>query len=605
MTNGTMRTNLCAGLVLAAGCFLASGARAEPRHGVAMFGEPALQEGFAGLPYANPEAPQGGRIVTGEVGSFDSLNPHILKGTVPWMLRFLASESLMGRNWDEPFSLYGLLAETIEVAEDGTWVEFHLRPEATFSDGSPVTVEDVLWSYETLGTEGHPRYRGAWSKIESAEAVGDRGVRFTFNTQDRELALIMGMRPILKKAQWDGVDFADSGLNTVPITSAPYVIEDFDPGRYVTLRKDPDYWGQDLGFNQGLNNLDEIRMEFFGDSTAWFEAFKGGLLTTMRETNTEKWATQYTFPRVESGDVVKSEIPHERPSGITGLVMNTRDAPFDDWRVRDAMIQAFNFEFVNQTLNGGRLPRITSYFSNSDLGMDHGPAEGPVADMLADYEDHLLPGALDGYSLPESDGTERNRGNVRKALAQLQEAGWSVGDDGVLRNEADEPFRFDILLQQGANEPQQVIDLFTAALRRLGIDPTVTVVDGAQYTERTNAFDFDMAWYIKGLSLSPGNEQLLYWGADAADQQGSWNWMGVKNPAIDGLVSTMLSAEGQEEYTAAVKALDRVLTTGRYVIPVWYNPVSYVAHNADLHYPDTLPAYGDWFTWQPDVWWQE
>lgn len=578
---------------------------AEPAHGVAMFGEPALQQGFTALPYANPDAPQGGRIVTGEVGSFDSLNPHILKGTVPWMLRFLASESLMGRNYDEPFSLYGLLAETIDVAEDGSWVEFQLRPEATFSDGTPVTVEDVLWSYETLGTEGHPRYRSAWQKVEKAEAVGTRGVRFTFNVEDRELALIMGMRPILKKAQWDGVDFADSGLTTVPISSAPYVIDDFEPGRYVTLRKNPDYWGQDLGFNRGLNNLDEVRMEFFGDATALSEAFKGGLISTLRETNAERWATQYDFPRVQSGEVVKSEIPHQRPSGIAGLVMNTRNAPFDDWRVRDAMIQAFNFEFVNQVLNGGKLPRITSYFSNSELAMATGPAEGRVEELLIPYRDDLLPGALDGYSLPESDGTERNRGNVRKALAQLQDAGWNVADDGALRNAEGEAFTVDILLQQGANEPQQVVDLYAAALRRLGISPTITVVDGAQFQERANAFDFDMAWYLKGLSLSPGNEQLLYWGSAAADQTGSWNWMGVKSPAIDGLVSTMLSSSSKEDYVSAVKALDRVLTTGRYVVPVWYNPVSYIAHDADLRYPDRLSVYGDWFTWQPDVWWQE
>nr|WP_108892775.1 extracellular solute-binding protein [Palleronia abyssalis] len=570
-----------------------------------MFGEPALPEDFESLPYANADAPTGGRVVQGEVGSFDSLNPHILKGNVPWQLRFLAHETLMGRSWDEPFTLYGLLAETVEVAPDGSWVEFHLRPEARFSDGGPVTVEDVLWSYETLGTEGHPRYRGAWQKVAEAEAVGERGVRFTFNEPDRELALLMGMRPILKKAQWEGQEFAESGLETIPISSAPYVISDYEPGRFVTLTRDPDYWGDDIPFMQGQANLDEIRMEFFGDGTAMFEAFKGGVLNIFRETNAEKWATQFDFPRVQSGDVVLSEIPHERPSGITGLVMNTRRPIFDDWRVREALITAFNFDFVNQTLNGGGLPRITSYFSNSDLAMDHGPAEGRVAELLAQYEGEVLPGAIEGYALPESDGTERNRSALRRARGLMQEAGWTVGEDGVLRNEDGTPFTFEILLTQGANEPQQVVDLFSSSLERLGIQPQITTVDSAQFTERTNQFDFDMTWYTRGNSLSPGNEQLLYWGSEAADQEGSRNWMGVKSPAIDGLVQTMLTSESQEDYVAAVKALDRVLTTGRYVIPVWYNPVSYIAHDANLQHPETIPAYGDWLGFLPEVWWYE
>lgn len=586
---------------------LASGgfAWAEPAHGIAMYGEPALPQNFDHLPYANPDAPKGGRIILGETGSFDSLNPHILKGRVPWQLSSFAYESLMGRSWDEPFTLYGLLAETVETAEDRSWVEFTLRPEARFSDGTPVTVEDVLWSYETLGTIGHPRYHNTWSKVEKAEKVGARRVRFTFNVKDAELPLIMGMRPILKKAQWERRDFARSGLTEIPITTAPYIVEDYEPGRSVTLRRDPDYWGKDVPFMQGQANLDEIRMEFFGDASAMFEAFKSGILSIMRETQPEKWATQYDFPAIRSGDMIKAEIPHGRPSGITGLVMNTREAPFDDWRVREAMIQAFNFEFVNEILNGGRLERISSYFSNSELAMSHGPAEGRVAELLTPYQARLLPGAIEGYALPASDGSERNRANLRDAMALLEEAGWTVGDGGILRDAGGAPFRFEILLQHGANDSQQVADLYVAALRRLGIAPRITLVDSAQYTERTQQFDFDMAWYTRGLSLSPGNEQKLYWGSEAADMPGSLNWMGVKSEAIDGLIDTMLNASGRDEFVAATKALDRVLTTGRYVIPVWYNPVSYLAHDADLHYPDSLPIYGDWAGFAPEVWWHE
>ena len=243
---------------------------AEPQHGIAMYGEPALPADFEALPYANPDAPKGGRIVTGEVGGFDSLNPHILKGSAPWQLRFLAYEGLMGRNWDEPFSLYGVLAESIETPDDRSWAEFTLRPEARFSDGSPVTVEDVIWSHETLGSKGHPRYRGAWEKIESLEAVGPRTVRFVFNVEDRELPLIVGLRPILKKAQWEGVDFEESGLDVVPVSSSPYVVDDFEAGRFVSLKRDPDYWGRDLPFMRGQANLDEIRMEFYADGAAQF-----------------------------------------------------------------------------------------------------------------------------------------------------------------------------------------------------------------------------------------------------------------------------------------------------------------------------------------------
>jgi len=577
---------------------------AEPSHGIAMYGDPALPPDFVSLPYADPEAPRGGRIVQGEVGSFDSLNPFILKGRVPWQLRFLAVESLMGRSWDEPFTLYGVLAESVETAPDRSWVEFTLREEARFSDGSQVTVEDVIWSYETLATEGHPRYHGAWDKVASAEATGERSVRFTFSERDDELPLILGLRPILKKAQWEGLDFTESGLDVIPITTAPYVIDDFEAGRFVSLRRDPDYWGEDIPFRRGTNNLDEIRMEFFADGTAMFEAFKGGILNTMRETNIQKWNTQYDFPAVQSGDVVKSLIPHERPSGITGLVMNTRRPVFEDWRVREALISAFNFEFMNTTLNGKPAPRITSYFSNSVLGMEPGPATGRVAELLEPLRADLLPGAIEGYSLPVSDGSERNRAGIARALELFAEAGWTV-QEGVLADENGRPFTFDILLAQGANEPQQIADIYAAALSRVGIEPTITTVEPAQMKERTNAFDFDMTWYTRGLSLSPGNEQSLYWGSEAADAEGSRNWMGAKSAAIDDLVQIMLTSESRDDYIAAVRALDRVLTSGRYVIPIWHNPVSRLAHARELRYPEALPIYGDWIGFQPDVWWYE
>lgn len=579
-------------------------APAEPSHGIAMYGDPALPPDFVSLPYANPDAPTGGRIVQGEVGGFDSLNPHIRRGRVPWQLRFLAYESLMGRSYGEPFALYGLLAESVEVDPDHMWVEFQLRPEARFSDGSPLTVEDVIWSYETLGTVGHPRYLNAWQKIDSIAPAGDRGVRLTFTEPDRELALIMGLRPILKAGQWDETEFTESGLDTIPISTAPYVIDDFEANRFVSLRRDPDYWGRDIPFRTGTNNIDEIRMEFYADAAAMFEAFKAGELTTMRETNIQKWDTQYDFPATRDGRVVKSLIPHQRPTGITGLVMNTRSPVFSDWRVREAMLHAFNFEFINLTLNGDPQPRITSYFSNSVLGMQEGPAEGRVREFLEPFADELLPGALDGYALPQGDGSERNRRNIGGAMALMEEAGWTI-QDGEMRDATGAPFTFEIVLSQGATETQQIVDLFASALNRLGITPQITTVDSAQYQERTTAFDFDMAYYIRGLSLSPGNEQMLYWSAEAADTQGSRNWMGMRSEAAEAMIDRMLTSADQEDYVAAVRALDRVLTTGRYVIPIWHSPVSRLAHSANLRYPDTLPVYGDWIGFQPDVWWYE
>ena len=585
-------------------CLAATSVIAEPQHGIAMYGDPALPPDFVSLPYANPDAPKGGRLVTGETGSFDSLNPHILKGSPPWQLRYLGYESLMGRSWDEPFTLYGLLAESIEVGPNREWAEFTLRPEAAFSDGSPVTVEDVMWSYETLGTKGHPRYLGSWKQVASMEQTGPRSLRFTFNEENRELALIIGMRPILKKAQWDGKDFGESGLDTIPIATSPYVIDDFEAGRFVSLRRNPDYWGKDLPFMAGQANLDEIRMEFYGDGSVMFEAFKAGQLNMTREFNVEKWETQYDFPAITSGDVVKSVVAHQRPSGITGYVMNTRRDIFADWRVRDAMLHAFNFEYVNETMTGSQQPRISSYFSNSVLAMDHGPAEGRVREFLEPFADELLPGALEGYTLPEGDGSERNRRNIARAMDLLAEAGWTV-QDGKMNNANGTPLTFEILLQQSGGEEQAIIDIFARALERLGITPQITVVDSAQYNERKNAYDFDMTYMRRGLSLSPGNEQRLYWGSAEADAPGGRNLMGMKSAAADAMIDRLLTSESREDFLAASKALDRVLTTGRYVIPIYQWNISRIAHAKELKFPETIPMYGDWIGWNPDVWWYE
>ena len=583
--------------------FVAAAAAGEPMHGIAMYGAPALPPDFAHLPQANPDAPKGGAIRFGESGGFDSLNPWILKGRAPAAIASYTVQTLMGRNYDEPFALYGLLAESVETDDARSWVEFTLRPEARFSDGSPVTVDDVMWSYQTLGTQGHPRFHTAWSKVAKMEQTGPRSVRFTFSEPDRELALLMGLRPVLKRAQWEGRDFTESTLE-VPIGSGPYVVERFEAGRFVVLKRDPDWWAADLPFNRGQHNMDEIRYEYFGDGGVVFEAFKAGEISSWREFNSAKWARDFDFPAVQDGRVVKSEIAHSRPSGITGLVFNTRRPQFADWRVREALTLVFNFEFINATMNDGTEPRIASYFSNSPLGMRPGPASGRVAELLRPFAAELVPGTLEGYALPVGDGTELNRGNTRAAIALLQEAGWTV-QNGVLKNAAGEAFSFEIVLAQGATEVQSIVDIYTEALSRLGISPMVTLVDSAQYVERTNAYDFDMAWFTRGLSLSPGNEQLLYWGAKGVDEPGSRNWMGMNSPAAEAMIRTMLEARDQDDFIAATRALDRILTAGRYVIPIWYSRTSRLAHARELHFPQRLPLYGDWIGFQPDVWWFE
>ncbi|MEZ5731156.1 MAG: extracellular solute-binding protein [Paracoccaceae bacterium] len=590
-------------LVFAA-VLVASAVQATPRHGIAMYGEPALPPDFVSLPYVYPDAPKGGRIVFGEPGGFDSLNPFILKGSSPWGLGLHTFETLMGRSIDEPFTLYGLLAESVETDEARTWVEFTLRPEARFADGTPVTVADVMWSYETLGTQGHPRYKGTWSKVASMEQTGERSVRFTFSETDRELALLMGLRPILKKAQWEGKDFAESAME-LPMGSGPYVVEAYEPGRYITFRRNPDYWGAALPINVGRNNFDEIRYDYFGDGDVVFQAFTGGETTSFRETNSAKWQSQYDFPAVRSGEIVKSEIVNQRPSGITGLVMNTRNPIFQNWRVREAMMLAFNFEFINTSLNGGTEPRITSYFSNSPLGMDHGPATGRVAELLAPLAADLPPGTIEGYSLPVGDADRAiSRSNLRKATGLLEEAGYTISD-GVLVDGDGVPFTFEIVMPAGATEAQSVVDIFVDALEPLGIRPLVTVVDSAQFTERTNTYAFDMTWYTRALSLSPGNEQMLYWGAKGVTEPGTRNWMGMNSPAAEAMIDAMLTSRNQDDFIAATQALDRVLTAGRYVIPVWYSRISRIAHSKHLHYPERIPLYGDWPGFQPETWWFE
>ena len=589
----------CILTLIAAVLFSGAPGQATPKHAIAMYGDPALPPDFVSLPYVNPNAPKGGRIVFGERGGFDSFNPYILKGRAPWGVGSHVYESLLGRNWGEAFSLYGLLAESVETGPNRDWVEFTLRPEAKFSDGSPVTIEDVLWSYEILTKKGLPKYANSLGKITKTEQTGPRSIRFTFSEQDREMPLILGLRPILKKSSWKDRDFAESGLD-LPIGTGPYTVGEFEANRFVSFKRDPNYWGRDLPLNRGQYNLDEIRYDYFNDASVLFQAFTAGELTVYRELTAQKWKDQYNFPLVTSGEIVKSEIPHGRPSGMRGFVFNTRREIFQDWRVRDALIKAFNYEFINKVVNDGEAPRAVSYFSNSELAMGNGPATGKVLELLQPYKNSLLPDALEAYALPTSNGDERNRKNLRDAANELSEAGWNVVD-GVLQNENGTPFTFEIVLRFASEEA--IANLYADALKRLGISVTLTSVDDAQHLARRQTYDFDMIFNLWSLSLSPGNEQSLYWGAQGRTEPGTRNYMGVASVAVDAMIAKILASESHEDAVAATQALDRVLTTGRYVIPLWYYNISRIAHRKELTYPEKLPVYGDWTGFMPEVWW--
>ena len=576
----------------------------QPKHAISMYDTPQLPHDFVSLPYASQSAQKGGVLRIGAVGTFDSVNPHIVKGRSPWQLRFWNYETLMGRSWDEPFTLYGLLAESIETGPNREWVEFTIRQEAKFSDNSPVTVEDIIWSYKTLGTIGHWRYRGLWKKIESIEKTGLRKVKITFNEDNPELALLAGMRPILKKTQWDDIDFENSSLEIIPISTAAYVISKIKPGKSITMARNPSYWGNNLPFRKGTLNFDEISIEYFGDATVLFEAFKAGEIDIFREGNAEKWETQFNFPAVANKEVIKSEIPHGRPTGMRGLVMNSRRPIFSDWRVRQALIEAFNFDYINEAQNAGRQERITSYFSNSILGMREGAADGDVLRLLENSDQTLLPGTLEGYKLPKGDGSQRNRANMKKALKNLNIAGFNV-TDGKLLDSQGRQFSFSILLRQGAQEYQSIVEMYSTSLRRLGIDVKIELADSSQYWERIKKLEFDMAPYSRDLSLSPGNEQYLYWSSEYADVEGTRNLMGIKSPTMDDLLNKIMKSSSLRELQSITRAMDRLLMAGRYVIPIYHNGPSRIAHKSNLKYPDKTPLYGDRIGFFPDVWWKE
>ncbi len=586
-------------LILGLLLFPGSG-QAEPAPGLAMHGKPHEGADFSHFPYVNPDARKGGRATFAVQGTFDSLNPFIIKGVSADGLRDYVYESLLARAYDEPFTLYGLIAEAVETPPDRSWVEFTLNPNATFSDGTPITVDDVIFSHAVLRDHGRPNHRSYYKKVTKVEKTGPRKVRFTFDgSGDREMPLIMGLMPVLPHHLFTADTFEKTTLKP-PIGSGPYVINKVDPGKSITYKRDPNYWGRDLPVNRGRYNFDEIRFDYYRDAGAMFEAFKSGLVTFRDENDPTRWTEGYDFPALRDGRVVKEALPLETPAGMAALVFNTRRPPFADPRVRQALIKLFDFEWVNRTLYHGQYARTESYFARSELSSHGRPADATERKLLRPYPGAVKPEIMDGsFSFPVSDGTGENREGRIEALKLLEAAGY-VLKDGVLVNAATgEPFTFEILAATRAQE--RLLLTYARALKQVGIDARIRQVDSAQYQRRKQTYDFDMIQYFWPVSLSPGNEQSFRWGSNAAKTEGSFNYPGVENAAVDAMIAALLKAKNRDDFVSATRALDRVLLSGDYVVPLFHLPRQWVAYWRDLKRPEKTPLYG----YQIDTWWLE
>ena len=584
--------------------FAAAPASAEPMHGIAMHGEPALPPDYTHFPSANPDAPQGGTIGFGGQGTFDSLNPFIVKGSVPDGLYARSAfwnnnvwESLLVRSWDEPFTLYGHLAEFVEVPDDRSWVEFTMNPDARFSDGEPVTAEDVVFSFETLKEKGRPR--GWHNKIDRVEINPGGKVRFIFGEGfDRELPLIVGLMHVLPKHATDPETFGETSLEQF-IGSGPYVIDNVDAGRTLTLRKNPDYWGQDLPSKQGFDNFDEVRIEYFRDANTLFEAFKKGIFDINLEVDTTRWSTGYGFPAVQDGRVVLESVETGTPQGMNGLVFNLRNPMFQDIRVREALTHFLDFEWINQSLYENKYRRTGSYFQNSVLSALGRPAGDGERALLADFPDAVREDIMEGtYAPPVSDGSGQDRAQLRRGIDLLNEAGYERQGNVLVHTETGERLAFEILVRDAAEE--RLALAYQQSLNLVGVEMSVRQVDSAQYWERIlNTREFDMIRWIYSASLSPGNEQLGRWSKIDAETFGRLNFAGVSSPAVDAMIDALLAAETQEDFVDAVRAYDRVLMSGFYVVPLFHSPEQWVAYWSRLSHPEATSLYGV----QPMTWW--
>jgi peptide/nickel transport system substrate-binding protein len=578
----------------------ASLAGTEARHAIAMHGEPALPENFSHFPYANPSAPQGGQLTLGVLGTFDSLNPLIVRGVPAQSLRGYVIESLLARSYDEPFTLYGLIARSVETDAARSYVTFTLDERAKFSDGQPITPEDVIFSWQLLRDKGRPNYRTYYSKVTKAEKVGEHGVRFDLSgANDREMPLILGLMAVLPRHAIDPETFEDTNLTPL-VASGPYVVSEVDAGKSVTLTRNPNYWGRDLPVNRGLWNFDSVRIDYYRDANSYFEAFRKGLFDLFAETDPGRWETAYDFPAVRDGRVVKEAFKAGTPKGMRAFVFNTRRPIFSDIRVRKAINHLFDFEWINRSLFYGLYRRTGSYFEGSELSFRSHPADARERALLAPFPDAATPDVLAGtWAPPVSDGSGRDRAQLKAALDLFAQAGYAI-DGTVLKQRATgKPFTFEILVT--TRDQERIALAFARSLKRAGITPSIRMVDAVQFEQRRIAFDFDMIQYYWDESLSPGNEQAFYWGSASADEQGSRNYMGVRSLAVDAMIAAMLKAERRADFVSAVRALDRVLISGQYVVPLYHLPAQWVARWRSIRHPTATSLYG----YLPETWWRE
>jgi peptide/nickel transport system substrate-binding protein len=593
------RVRVCAALAL--GAWTAAIARPAPAaesYAIAMHGAPALPADFSHMPYANPDAPKGGRLAWGLLGTFDSLNPLIVRGLAVQQIRGYVVESLMARGNDEAFTLYGLLARSVETDDARTYVTFRLDPRARFADGKPVTADDVLFSWALLRDQGRPNHRQYYSKVAKAEAIDPFTVRFDFGgANDRELPLILGLMPVLPRHAVDPATFEETTM-AGPLGSGPYRVTAVKPGASVTLTRNPDYWGRDLPVNRGLWNFDEIRLDFYRESNGQFEAFKRGLYDFRVEQEPLRWHDGYDFPAARNGELIRETIKTGMPQPSEFLVFNTRRPVFADIRVRQALTLLFDFEWINRNYFFGLYARSAGFFAGSELSAYTRAADERERELLKPFSGQVQPDILDGtYRLPVTDGSGRDRAALRSALTLLSAAGYDL-DGTVLRQRSTRtPFTFEILVT--TRDQERIALAYQRDLKRAGIEASVRAVDPVQFDQRRLGYEFDMLQNRWDQSLSPGNEQSFYWGSQAADIPGTRNYMGAKEPAIDALIAALLEAREHPPFVSAVRALDRALMSGFYAIPVFNVQEQWIARWNRIERPVATALTG----YLPETWW--
>ncbi len=561
---------------------------AKKSHGIAMHGQPKYSENFLHLDYVNPNAPKGGVIKFGSYGAFDNLNRVAFKGSKAAGLGYV-NDTLMRRVWDEAFSLYGLIAEYADMPEDRSSITFYLNPNAKFHDGSAITKEDVLFSLETFQTKGTPNQKKTYGKVVSTEMIGDFGIKMNFiNNEDKELPLIVaGFLPIIPKKYYENIDVTKTFLD-IPLGSGPYKVESLDAGRQIKYERVKDYWAKDLPVNKGQYNFDTIVYDYYKDVNVLIEAFKVGDYDYRREYNVKRWFTEYDFNAVNDGDVILQEMKNDRPVGMNALVMNSRKEIFNNRQVRLALSYAYDHEWINKVIHENAYVRTDSYFDNSPLASSGLPSNSEL-DLLNPYKDQLPNDVFNKeFAPPKTDGSGNNRSNLLIAKKILEQEGWFINNNKLMKDGVE--FKFEFLIISPSDE--KIGLAFQKSLKTLGITMDVRTVDSSQYQARLLNYDFDMIKRYWGVSLSPGNEQQFYWGSDVGKKDGSRNYSGVNSPVVDALIEKLISAKTREELTTVIHALDRVLLWGHYVIPLYHSNTDRIAYWDFLEYPDEIPLYG-------------